>query len=184
MARAELSARIWLLSLWRVMHATNVVVARLRVTSTSTNAVMQLIIGRRRLELSALFNFRTRQPPSSVRAQLFVAIAFLCPSRNKNEGLRELRRRWTAWLEAFAGFVGFTLFDIKQYSREIAKSGQICFGLFPLSALYIHFGPRSVRSFFEDRTDRGPKWLKTDLVESLRSLGPNCTSEGPICTSW
>ena len=42
-----------------------------------------------------------------------------------------------------------------------------------------HFGP-----FFEDRTDRGPEWLKTDLVESLRSLGPNCTSEGPICTSW
>jgi len=80
------------------MHATNVVVARLRVTSTSTNAVLQLIIGRRRrrLELSALFNFRTRQPPSSVRAQLFVAIAFLCPSRNKNEGLRELSRRWTA----------------------------------------------------------------------------------------
>jgi len=47
-----------------------------------------------------------------------------------------------------------------------------------------HFGPRSLRSFFEDRIDRGPKWLKTDLVESLRSLGPNCTSEGPICTSW
>ena len=46
-----------------------------------------------------------------------------------------------------------------------------------------HFGPQSLRSFFEDRTDRGPKWLKTDLVESLRSLGPNCTSEGPICTS-
>ena len=148
------------------MHATDVVVVRLRVTSTSTNAVLQLIIGRRRrrLELSALFNFRTRQPPSSVRAQLFVAIAFLCPSRNKNEGLRELSRRWTAWLKAFAGFVGFTLFDIKQYSREIAKSGQISFGLFPLSALHIHFGPRSVRFFLrteltEDRSDWRPIWL-------------------------